>query len=343
MATIKEIAGKAGVSIGTVDRVLHNRGMVNAQTRERVEAVMRELDYRPNQVAQGLAVMKKKLKIGFFILGMEKHPFFQSVARAAEKKAKELAQYGVQVGFYPVGKQESSSFSRESAYWHMLGELDGIVGLGLDVPEVRAYLKEAQRLGIPVVFYNTYVADEEFLAYVGCDYMQSGRLAAGLSALIGGEDARVYIFSEGDETVTSHKERIAGFCREAGERYPGMRVLDVSLIEAEQEKNEESVREMFRKYPDVNIVYVVNPRDYDICRTVARIDTGRRVKIITNDLVEELAEMIREGTTSATICQEPEKQGAQSLEILFQYLAYGKTPKEKMCYTDLSIHIAQNL
>ena len=41
--------------------------------------------------------------------------------------------------------------------------------------------------------------------------------------------------------------------------------------------------------------------------------------------------------------EEPEKQGEQSLEILFQYLAYGTLPKEKMCYTDLSIHIAQNL
>lgn len=68
MATIKEIAEKAGVSIGTVDRVLHNRGMVNAQTKERVETVMKELNYRPNQVAQGLAVMKKKLKIGFLFL-----------------------------------------------------------------------------------------------------------------------------------------------------------------------------------------------------------------------------------------------------------------------------------
>ena len=82
MATIKEIAEKAGVSIGTVDRVLHNRGMVNAQTKERVETVMKELNYRPNQVAQGLAVMKKKLKIGFFIPGEECRCVYATVAMA---------------------------------------------------------------------------------------------------------------------------------------------------------------------------------------------------------------------------------------------------------------------
>lgn len=343
MATIKQIAEKAGVSIGTVDRVLHNRGMVNAQTKERVEAVMRELDYRPNQVAQGLAVMKKKLKIGFFILEVEKHPFFQHVIRAAERKAKELAQYGVQVIFYPVEKQQNSIFAQGSAYWNMLQELDGIVVLGMNVPEVRAYLEEAGRLEIPVVFYNTYVADEEFLAYVGCDYEQSGRLAAGLSALAGGADARVVIYSEGDERVSSHRERIEGFCAETAKRYPGMKILEIYQIEDDPGQNEISVREMFRRHPDVNVVYVVNPRDYEICRMIAHSDTARRVKIITNDLVEELEELIEQGKVAATICQEPEKQGEQSLEILFRYLAYGTTPKEKMCYTDLSIHIAQNL
>ena len=103
----------------------------------------------------------------------EYHPYFQHVARAAQKKAKELAQYGVQVNFYPVGKSRELSFSRGSAYWHMLRELDGIVTLGLDTPEIRAYMGEARRLEIPVVFYNTYVAAQEFLAYVGCDYEQS--------------------------------------------------------------------------------------------------------------------------------------------------------------------------
>ena len=247
MATIKEIAEKAGVSIGTVDRVLHNRGMVNAQTKERVETVMKELNYRPNQVAQGLAVMKKKLKIGFFIPGAEYHPYFQHVARAAQKKAKELAQYGVQVNFYPVGKSRELSFSRGSAYWHMLRELDGIVTLGLDTPEIRAYMGEARRLEIPVVFYNTYVAAQEFLAYVGCDYEQSGRLAAGLAELVGGVEARVCIYSEGSEAVTSHRERIKGFYREVEEWYPGMKILDICQIDEEQEQNEASVREMFRR------------------------------------------------------------------------------------------------
>lgn len=343
MATIKEIALKAGVSIGTVDRVLHNRGMVNAQTKERVEAVMRELNYRPNQVAQGLAARKKKLKISFFLPDIKNHPFFEKVANAADKKAKELEQYGVQVVFYQLEGYTGLASWGEVEYKDMLPEQDGIVMMGIDIPQVISYLEQANSLKIPVVFYNTYVPEREFLAYVGCDYGQAGRLAAGLSALAGGEDAHVCIYSEGLEAISSHEERVDGFCREVAERYPDMKIVDIQPIEVDSKKNELSVREMFLKFPEVNVVYVVNPRDYEICRMIANADVKRQVRIITNDLVEEQEDMVRKGMIAATICQEPEKQGEMPLEILFQYLAYGAVPKERMQYTNLSIHIAQNL
>ena len=55
-ATIKMIAEKAGVSIGTVDRVLHDRPYVKAEVRERILRVMEELDYHPNRMASALAL-----------------------------------------------------------------------------------------------------------------------------------------------------------------------------------------------------------------------------------------------------------------------------------------------
>lgn len=343
MATIKEIATRAGVSIGTVDRVLHNRGMVNEQTRQRIEAVMRELDYRPNRAAQGLAVMKKKLKISFFLPDAKNHPFFDDITEAAHRKAGELEQYGVQVNFYQIVGDQDTLFFEEEKYWSMLSQQDGIILMGIDSPRIRRYLAAAEQMKIPVVFYNTYLPGQEFLAYVGCDYRKAGRLAAGLSALAGGEKAQVCIYSEGFEVIASYRERVRGFYLEAEERYPDMKILDIRSIEGNREHNENSVREMFRKFPEVNIVYVVNPRDYEICRVIAQADNRRQVRIITNDLVKGQEDMIRQGIISATVCQEPEKQGRLPLEILFQYLAYGTVPKEQMCYTNLSIHIAQNL
>ena len=45
---IKDIAALAGVSTGTVDRVLHNRGEVSQKSREKIEKILTELNYQPN-------------------------------------------------------------------------------------------------------------------------------------------------------------------------------------------------------------------------------------------------------------------------------------------------------
>ena len=62
MATIKDIADLAGVSRGTVDRVLNNRGAVNSQTAEKIMEIVRALDYRPNKAGTALAAQKKKYR-----------------------------------------------------------------------------------------------------------------------------------------------------------------------------------------------------------------------------------------------------------------------------------------
>ncbi|WP_373789885.1 LacI family DNA-binding transcriptional regulator, partial [Bacteroides heparinolyticus] len=57
--TIKDIARMAGVSAGTVDRVLHNRGDVSHASMEKVQKVLDEIDYQPNVFAIGLAAKKR--------------------------------------------------------------------------------------------------------------------------------------------------------------------------------------------------------------------------------------------------------------------------------------------
>ena len=57
--TIKDIARMAGVSAGTVDRVLHNRGDVSPKSKAKVQKVLDEIHYQPNVFAIGLAAKKK--------------------------------------------------------------------------------------------------------------------------------------------------------------------------------------------------------------------------------------------------------------------------------------------
>ena len=59
-ATIEDVAALAGVSRQTVSRVLHDSPNVRGDTRERVLAAIRQLDYRPNSMAQALVTGRSK-------------------------------------------------------------------------------------------------------------------------------------------------------------------------------------------------------------------------------------------------------------------------------------------
>lgn len=63
---VKEIARRANVSIGTVDRVLHNRAGVSAKTKAKIDAIIEELNYKPNILARRLA-SKETLKFAILI------------------------------------------------------------------------------------------------------------------------------------------------------------------------------------------------------------------------------------------------------------------------------------
>ena len=91
------------------------------------------------------------------------------------------------------------------------------------------------------------------------------------------------------------------------------------------------------------MAYVVNPGDYSICGILRKYDPDRRIRIITNDLGQTQKEMLRNGSISATITQQPEVQGSYPLQILYEYLAFGKKPQDKNIYTKLEIRVAGNM
>lgn len=85
MATIKEVAHKAGVSVGTVSNVVSGAVPVSAKLRERVLRIIRDLDYHPNHVARSLKIRQTKM-LGFVVSDIT-NPFFPQVVRGAEDAA----------------------------------------------------------------------------------------------------------------------------------------------------------------------------------------------------------------------------------------------------------------
>lgn len=342
MVTIVDIAKKAGVSRGTVDRVLHNRGKVSPEKAEMVKYYAEQMGYKPNLAAQGLAARKKQFQLGFCYLKGTTAPFFKKVYEEARKCAKELMQYGVKVSFFPIPIEHNHDEEKILEFARTY-QMDGWVMYGTFGMH---YLRALEQLGEevpPIVAYNLDM--EKRIAFVGCDYVQSGRLACGMVALMTNQSATVGIVTYYEKNTAS-QDRILGFKQEIEEHYSGMKIAEISYLEWYMDQFDVflQVKGLLERNPQIDAIYLANPGDYSICKAISKVAEKRHVKIITHDLAsQELVEMIKTGEIAATIGQEPEKQGREPLEILFNYLAYGKMPEKDWYKTELSIYIRQNV
>lgn len=339
MATMKEIAELSGVSRGTVDRVLNHRGVVNAETEKKVLEIAKLLDYQPNKAGIALAAQKKKLKIGVLLFGAE-NPFFDEVMDGLKRKLEELSIYGC------TTFERRISFDLES----QLSTIDELVELGINGLILSPYNDEKVQekidtlwtQNIPCVTINTDLPDSKRIAYVGSDYYKCGQAAAGLIHLFTGGFAKIGIVT-GSHKVLCHEERISGLKDLFSLRHPGIQVVEVVENNDDDYKSYEVVSRLLEKHPDLSVLYFTAAGVYGGCRAILNASLQSPLKVITFDAVPSTIEMMKKGIISATICQQPEEQGAKSLALLVDYLLTGNLPEESSIYMDLSIKIRENL
>ena len=65
--TLQQIAEAAGVSRGTVDRALNNRGRIRPEVEEKIKKIAREMGYQPSRAGRALAMAKRKIRIGVIL------------------------------------------------------------------------------------------------------------------------------------------------------------------------------------------------------------------------------------------------------------------------------------
>lgn len=338
MATIKEIAELAGVSRGTVDRVLNNRGSVNPRTARKILEIAQALDYKPNKAGIVLAAQKKNLKIGVILFDTG-NPFFDDVMEGVNLKSGELGGYNCSVLVTRVG------FDLE-AQLHAMDEMvsqgaNGIVLSPYNDPLICDKINELNDRGIPVITTNTDIENSGRLAYVGCNFYRSGETAAGLMHLIAGAEVYTGIVT-GSSKVLCHTDRIAGFRDRILSQYPGIRIVDTIENSDDEFESYDRTLRLLKEHPEINGLYFAAGGVYGGCRAV--LAAGRKdITIISCDKVSTTREMVLQGVIAATICQQPLIQGTKPLDLMFSCLTTGEKPEKEYHYTTVDIRIRENI
>jgi len=340
MPTIKEIAELAGVSRGTVDRVLNNRGAVNPATAQKIKDIAKALDYRPNRAGLVLAAQKKNLKLGI-VLFSSHNPFFDDVIKGVRSKAEELATYNCQV----IIKQVNFDAQEQLRAIHHLVEEEEISGLALapyNDPSIAAKIDELWERGIPTVTLNTDIENCKRIAFVGSDYTKSGQTAAGLINLLTKGDVHLGIII-GSEGILCHTQRIAGFRKQIKQHYPHIHIVDTVQNHDDDFESYDQTIKLLSRHPEINALFFAAGGVYGGCRAVSSLGLTDNITILAYDKVPTTLEMVNQGVIAATICQQPRLQGSKPLDILFAYLTTGDLPEKEYHYTAVDIRIKENI
>ncbi|MDF2725696.1 MAG: transcriptional regulator [Paenibacillus sp.] len=195
--TIYDIAKAAGVSIATVSKVINGTGRISAETRERINEIMQELDYQPSVVASALTG-KSTFTIGLLIPDLA-NPLYAEIARSAEDRGREL-------GFNLVMCSTDNNPRRESNYISFLKQkrVDGIL-ISTGISD-EAGLKNLAEQKIPVALVTRDIASLDADSVRVDDFM-GGYQAA--SHLIGLGHRHFAIIAE-DLQLPASSERVRG-------------------------------------------------------------------------------------------------------------------------------------
>ncbi|RRJ25544.1 LacI family DNA-binding transcriptional regulator [Lachnoanaerobaculum gingivalis] len=243
MSSIQEVAKKAGVGVGTVSRVINDSGYVSEKTRKKVEEVIEELNYKPNELARNL--FRNRTNIVAVITPAIGNPYYATLYSEVENR---LRKYGYKTMLCnTIGEA-----TNEEAYLEMLERnmVDGII-TGTHTLDYSSYKK----IKGPIVGFDTPKLNDDILI-VTVDHEKGGKLAA--KALIESGCKEVLQFTDATTKNYPFIKRHKAFAKEIKKAGLICREYKPNMDNFEEKFIQENIDEAFSMYPNVDGVFATD-------------------------------------------------------------------------------------
>ncbi len=341
---VKDIAAKSGVSIGTVDRVLHNRGEVKEETRKKVMEIVEELGYQPNLQAKSLST-KKTSKIAIvFPDSSDNNPYWEKPIEGIKKAAEELSSYNTQVSYVFFDASNEASF-RGVLKEVCESDPDGIVLSPVFRAASLELIKNFKERKIPYVFIDVNIKGVDKLGYFGQDAEQSGLVAAHLMAQSLQSGTNIMILKQTNNKIFSQhiESREIGFRKyfedKISEQQHNIVTVEIDLLGKEEPGI--SLDKIYREHTSFAGVFVPNSRAFKLAEYLDRTVKDKSI-VIGYDLVDSNVQYLEKGLISYLISQKPEVQAYNAIYALFDHLVSRKKVA-KTNYSPIDIIVKENL
>lgn len=339
MVTIKEIADLCGVSRGTVDRVLNNRGSVKSEKKELILKVAREMNYTPNPAGRALAARKLKPVVAIVMPVMD-IVFFDDVIKAMQKAAASYAMYGLQIEWHITKGYDAETQCRQLAALH--GKVNAVILMPINDERVSDEIKKLTANGVFVITINNDIENSTRNCYVGTDYFNGGLTAGALLQMLNRHELNIGV-TLGSLRVLGHAQRLSGFRRSLSKN-KAARIIAVNEDQDDEILSYEKNLAMLREHPEINALFAATSGGaYGACRAIMACGRERHISVIVFDTLSTTKEMMEKGVVQATIYQHPRRQGQIAMQIVFDYLINGKEPEKELNLLTNEIRILENV
>lgn len=319
-AGIKEIANALGVSIGTVDRALHDRPGINALTRARVLKMAQTLGYKPNFAARHLK-LNRKLQIAVN-LPVEIASFFEALRGGVSEAAMPFSS-AVDLQFRNYARFGQGDV--EVFVQALEARVSGMIIAPGNPAVLKKWIHKAVLAHIPVVCVATDAPGTDRLTAISADPSTGGRMAAELMELYP-KPVRRALLVAGDLNTADHADKARGFRDFAAASRSSMELASIVEAHDDPDRALRLTRDALSTDPQIDGVYVCTANSMPVIEALR--ETGRlgRTTLVTTDLFPELVPYLRSGEVLATLYQRPITQGRLAFQSLYRFLVEGVCP-----------------
>lgn len=326
-STIKDIAEECGISIGTVDRILHQRGRFSLETEEKVKEAMQRLNYKPKHAIPS-SLVSPHFKIGVnYPLDSTTDSFWETASFGISMAENQLRPLKIK-----IIRECSPSFNfeqqAESIQKLLDQEVDAIVTTAFD-SSTEFNFNELIPKEIPFATVVNKSWSDKYLFHIGPNDEAMGSLMAKLISLYCHKPTYIALISPSIELDGTHK-RISGFVNKVNNELNDINILQVAPVIARTpnityQMISIEAQKLLNTYLNLDALYVTSGFSQPVCDVVKA--SGRKgVQVFGHECFNGIKSYLSDGSLTATIYQNPRQQWYKAIITMVDYLTTHELP-----------------
>lgn len=319
---IKDIAIRAGVSVGTVDRVLHGRTNVSAISKEKVQRVLDEIHYVPNHYASALA--SNKTYYFAFILPMHKEDsYWARVEKGLMDGVSKYGDFKIAVKIFRYDQFNDDSFVQECNNLLASDPFSVVIGPIFNYTIMNDFTHKLQDRNIPFALIDSNWPEFHATTFYGQDSIRSGEFSGRILLMAARDKKKIALFKilgEGRVASRQQLDREEGFRKYVEMHSPDTEIVVLNLYAYDKPGMKQLLKKFFAEHKDIEVGLSFNSSIHIIANFLEEeMPDHPHVTLMGYDAVDANVQCMKRGSVDFLVAQRPHNQGLNCFRSLFNW------------------------